>query len=378
MLFEDVDGVAVAVMPAEGAGHGVRYMGLVEAEKRFGVPKEVLADLWDSNARRFAVDVVDEFDAGEGGSRPEAGKVAENASGAGGRDSGGVGGSSPREKAALQQLRLAKYPALTDEQWEYFLEVCRQRRLNPWARQLLAALEPAERKRDGDEKGGGFELALIMSIEGMRLVAHRTGLYAGIDEIEFGWGEDPRYPASAKATVYRLVGAPGARERASFVARAYWAEYAPAIVEGTLWERMPRVCMERPAEAMALRRAFPAELGGIYVAEEGLGGRQTADDGSRDRARRVVAAGEDDQMVSAESGDVMPAGEDGPQTRRQCELELLELGVTPAAAREAVIARFAAAYPHLVGTPGLYGLVVREVRKRPGDYRGVVGATGPR
>jgi hypothetical protein len=138
--------------------------------------------------------------------------------------------------------------------------------------------------------------------------------------------------------------------------------------------------MERPAEAMALRRAFPAELGGIYVAEEGLGGRQAAADGSRaggsrdgatrNGAGRVVAAGEDDQMVSAESGDVMPAGEDGPQTRRQCELELLELGVTPAAAREAVIARFAAAYPHLVGTPGLYGLVVREVRKRPGDYRG--------
>lgn len=375
MLFEEVDGVAVAVMPAEGAGEGVRYMRLVEAEKRFGVPKEVLADLWDSNARRFAVDVVDEFDAGEGATRPGAGEVAENAAGADGRDSGGVGESSPREQAALQQLRLAKYPALTGEQWEYFLEVCRQRKLNPWARQLLAALEPAERKRDADEKGSGFELALIMSIEGMRLVAHRTGLYAGIDEIEFGWGEDPRYPASAKATVYRLVGAPGARERASFVARAYWSEYAPAIVEGTLWERMPRVCMERPAEAMALRRAFPAELGGIYVAEEGLGSRQAADNGSRDGARRVVAAGEDDRMVSAAglSEGEMPAGEDGPQTRRQCELELLELGVTPAAAREAVIGRFAAAYPHLVGTPGLYGLVVREVRKRPGDYRGGTG-----
>lgn len=333
---------------------GLMYFSLAGAVERYGLSRDALMGLWRVTAGRWCHSVVEEV--------PEAGAKA---------DVGlarGVG-------AGLELLRRVKYPWLGDDQWGYFLEVCRQKRLNPWARQLIAAVErdgvadePAD-EDDADRAKGG-ELVLIMSIEAMRLLAHRTGLYAGMDEVEHEMGDMPGKPVSARATVYRLVGG----TRASFSAKVYWEEFAPYRLEGTLWERMPRVCLERPAEAMALRRAFPAELGGVYVPEEGLMGNRPVKTGRRGMGMKVAAGRE------AETGDGEPRYEDdgevpevydeegGPQTARQCELALLDLGMRDMSRRRTVMRRFLDAYPHLAGKPELYRRVVKEVSDNPKAY----------
>jgi hypothetical protein len=101
----------------------------------------------------------------------------------------------------------------------------------------------------------------IVGIEGMRIIAHRTGLFAGADEIDFKYDEVGKL--ERRRHVYRLSG----DKRFPYAASVYWAEYAP-LGDDEFYTAMPRVSLGRDAEAAALRKAFPQELGGIYTPEE--------------------------------------------------------------------------------------------------------------
>lgn len=152
---------------------------------------------------------------------------------------------SPEQLAILK----ASMPDLDDQDFLFLVEVSKTSGLNLFQRQLYGI------KRKG-------RLTIQTGIDGYRLVAARTGQHAGTSDVVFQV-EDPRFPQAATVTVSKLLpnGAIG-----QFTATARWGEYAQ---QGSpMWGRMPFLMLGKCAEALALRKAFPGELAGIYTSEE--------------------------------------------------------------------------------------------------------------
>lgn len=108
-------------------------------------------------------------------------------------------------------------------------------------------------------------MAFQTGIDGFRLVAARTGLHAGTDEAVFE--ERDGNPVKATVTVWKIV----AGTRVPFTATARWIEYVQTKKDGSathMWNKMKFTMLGKCAEALALRKAFPADLSGIYAHEE--------------------------------------------------------------------------------------------------------------
>ena len=102
----------------------------------------------------------------------------------------------------------------------------------------------------------------VTSIDFMRSRAAMTGDYAGSDDAVF-----VNTPKSAEfaatVTVYRF----GHEQKCAFSATARWPEYRP-LDHDFMWQKMPYTMLGKCAEALALRKGFPAELSGLYEAAE--------------------------------------------------------------------------------------------------------------
>jgi phage recombination protein Bet len=144
-----------------------------------------------------------------------------------------------------------------------------------------------------DSKRGGYVETIWPSIAELRTTAARTKQYAGCDEAEFGpmtkktftgkvkeknqWVEktvEIEFPQWCRITVHRLVG----NMVCKFVGpKVVWLETYATIgasdVPNQMWNDRPEGQIEKCAEAAALRRAFPEELGNEYAAEEMEGRR---------------------------------------------------------------------------------------------------------
>lgn len=142
-----------------------------------------------------------------------------------------------------------------------FLYVAKRTGLDPLTRQIYAVFR-------WDTRQGKEVMAIQAGIDGMRLVAQRTGAYAGQDDaIMLPEDESTEYPTKAQVTVYKVVNG----ERVGFTASARWKEYAPTNKDGKveyMWAKMPYTMLAKCAEALALRKGFPNELSGVYAEEE--------------------------------------------------------------------------------------------------------------
>ncbi len=146
-----------------------------------------------------------------------------------------------------------------------------------------------------DSARGAMVETIWPSISELRTTASRTKGYAGCDEAEFGAMETKKFEGRAKQwengrsdwkdieatvtfpkwcriTVYRVVDG----QRCKFVGpKVVWEESYATIgnsaVPNTMWQERPEGQLEKCAEAAALRRAFPEEIGNELTAEERIG-----------------------------------------------------------------------------------------------------------
>lgn len=156
-----------------------------------------------------------------------------------------------REQVDLIKRTVAN--GATDDELALFLQQCRRTGLDPFAKQIYCIVRG---------KGDGRRATIQTGIDGYRLIADRSGLYAGNDDAVFEEDAGGK-PLKATVTVWKIVGG----QRCPFTATARLSEYKPSSYAG-LWDTMPHVMLAKCAEALALRKAFPAELSGIYTAEE--------------------------------------------------------------------------------------------------------------
>lgn len=141
-----------------------------------------------------------------------------------------------------------------------FLAQCQRTGLDPFNRQIYMI-----------KRGGRFTFQT--SIDGFRLIADRAADRRGWlrSEQDTLWYDQDGHahtewlsetpPAAAKYTVEILSNG----QCALFHGFARFDEYA---VDGPMWKKMPALMIAKCAEALALRKAFPNDLSGIYSDDE--------------------------------------------------------------------------------------------------------------
>jgi phage recombination protein Bet len=169
---------------------------------------------------------------------------------------------NPAQRAVLVQLGVDK---ATDGDLQVYHHVCQRTGLDPFARQIYMI------ERQGKQ-------TIQTGIDGYRLVARRSvdrsreTLSIGAPEwcdADGHWHEvwlQDGPPGAARVTVYR--------NGEAFPAIALWREYVQTTWKNNqeivtkMWRSRPAGQLAKCAEALALRKAFPQDLSGIYVDAE--------------------------------------------------------------------------------------------------------------
>lgn len=150
------------------------------------------------------------------------------------------------------------------EQVSVFARVCQERNLSPFSKQIYLMSRNTRQ---------GVRYTYQTSIDGFRSLAERTDKYAGSDDYLFDndltvyqmIAENKKKPTTATAAVHKIL--PNG-STFPIKATARWEEYYPGATLGFMWDKMPFLMLGKCAEALALRKAFPEQLGSIYVTEE--------------------------------------------------------------------------------------------------------------
>jgi phage recombination protein Bet len=144
-------------------------------------------------------------------------------------------------------------PGCSNDELRLFAYACQRTGLDPFSKQIYAI------------KRGG-KMTIQAGIDGLRAIAERTGQLDGSETFWCGeegdWKDvwlSSKPPAAAKTIVHRK----GSQH--PFVGVARFADYNAG--QG-LWSKMPAAMIAKCSEALALRKAFPADMSGVYSTDE--------------------------------------------------------------------------------------------------------------
>lgn len=172
-----------------------------------------------------------------------------------------------QQVAALKQLGVSN--DVTQADLAIFLTQSKRTGLDPFSRQIYMI----GRKQ---KTANGYETkqTIQVGIDGLRAIAHRVAqqchevfsmsdtLWADNSGVWHDVWLSPEPPSAAKVGVKRGGGV--------FSAVAIFKEYAP-VYNGKLsgmWLTKPALMIAKCAEALALRKAFPSDMSGIYTDDE--------------------------------------------------------------------------------------------------------------
>jgi len=198
------------------------------------------------------------------------------------------------EQSQIDLIRKQVAPAgTTNDELALFLAYAERTGLDPLSRQIYLS----ERR---SQVNGQWTVSRKpeVTIDGFRLVAERTNRYAG--QIGPEWcGKDGQWrdvwlenapPAAARVGVLRHD------FKAPVYSVALYREYSQTNKEGqpnSMWKKYPSVMLAKCAESLALRRAFPRELSGLYtreeMPEERHDGKQAAAEVGQERIKQLSA-----------------------------------------------------------------------------------------
>lgn len=157
-----------------------------------------------------------------------------------------------QEQIELIKNTVAK--GATNDELQMFLHQCQRTGLDPLSRQMYFMKY-------------GTKASIVCSIDGFRVVAQRSNEYEGqtspvwFDEQgnEYNVWLKKTPPSACKVGVWRK----GFRE--PLYAIAVFSEYSSGQ---NMWQKMPALMIAKVAEALALRKAFPHDLSGLYTPDE--------------------------------------------------------------------------------------------------------------
>lgn len=173
------------------------------------------------------------------------------------------------DQSQIDLIRKQVAPAgTTNDELALFMRYAQQTGLDPFSRQIYLS----ERRSNVNGQWVVTRKPEV-TIDGFRLIAERTQQYAG-QLGPFWCGQDGQWhdvwlaqepPAAAKLGVIR------SDFKEPLWSVALYREYAQRNKEGhpnSMWAKYPSVMLAKCAESLALRRAFPRELAGLYTREE--------------------------------------------------------------------------------------------------------------
>lgn len=177
------------------------------------------------------------------------------------------------DTAVWTTLQNSVFPGAKDESILLAVDYCKARKLDILKKPCHIVPMQVTLSGQKDNNGNDRKIwrdVIMPGIYEQRITAFRTGQMAGQDEPVFGNTvafKGIEAPEWCRVTVYRFING----ERCAFSHTEYFSEACATTRDGLLnsmWRKRPRGQLAKCAEAGALRKAFPDELGGVITADE--------------------------------------------------------------------------------------------------------------